>query len=280
MKAVFTLKSSESRRLIAKGVVEMPEVKEAWEKAYVLLAGGTTNAYIAQELMGTDEYRPELCTVGLSTNGVLCNTAPDSRKPFPAVYFKGEPQPDKTLPDGLFDFHKETVVIKGANAIDPEGNVGVITSGFDGGTIPNIIGPVTSNGLKYIAPVGLEKLVPCVKDSCKAVGAKRIDISMGADFGMYHIATAIPFTEIDALKLLFGVETTLVAAGGVGGNQGAVVLAVDGEEDAVNSCVEYIENVIKGEPDIPGNIGECETCRYERCRYWGRKAEDLPDWMK
>ena len=71
MKAVFTLKSAESRRLIAKGLVQMPEVKEAWEKAYVLLAGGTTNAYVAQELMGTDEYRPELCTVGLSTNGVL-----------------------------------------------------------------------------------------------------------------------------------------------------------------------------------------------------------------
>ena len=54
MKAVFTLKSAASRRLIAKGLVQMPEVKEAWEKAYVLLAGGTTNAYVAQELMGTD----------------------------------------------------------------------------------------------------------------------------------------------------------------------------------------------------------------------------------
>ena len=48
MKAVFTLTSSESRRLIAKAVVQMPEFKTAWEKAYVLLAGGTTNAFISQ----------------------------------------------------------------------------------------------------------------------------------------------------------------------------------------------------------------------------------------
>ena len=280
MKAVFTLKSAESRRLIAKGLVEMPIVKEAWEKAYVLLAGGTTNAYVAQERMGTDEYRPELCTVGLSTNGVLCNTPLESRKFFPMVYKQGVPQEDMTLKDGLFDFYPETVVIKGANAIDPVGNVGIITSGFDGGTIPNIIVPVTSNGLRWICPVGLEKLVPSVKESCNAVGAKRIDISMGADFGMYHIATAIPFTEKEALKTLFNLETTLVAAGGIGGNQGSVVLAVEGEKEDVEACVEFIEKEVKGEPDVPGNKGNCEVCRYKRCRYCGMTEEQLPDWMK
>ncbi len=242
MKAVFTLKSAESRRLIAKGLVEMPIVKEAWEKAYVLLAGGTTNAYVAQELMGTDEYRPELCTVGLSTNGVLCNTPLESRKFFPMVYKQGVPQEDMTLKDGLFDFYPES--------------------------------------LRWICPVGLEKLVPSVKESCNAVGAKRIDISMGADFGMYHIATAIPFTEKEALKTLFNLETTLVAAGGIGGNQGSVVLAVEGEKEDVEACVEFIEKEVKGEPDVPGNKGNCETCRYKRCRYCGMTEEQLPDWMK
>ena len=142
---------------------------------------------------------------------------------------------------------------------------------------PNIIGPVTSNGLRWICPVGLEKLVPSVKESCQAVGAKRIDISMGADFGMYHIATAIPFTEKEALKTLFNLETTLVAAGGIGGNQGSVVLAVEGEKEDVEACVEFIENEVKGEPDVPGNKGNCEVCRYKRCRYCGMTEEQLPD---
>ena len=63
MKAVFTLTSAESRRLIAKAVVAMPEFKAAWEDAYVILAGGTTNAYIAGKGVdvGADIFRRGLC---------------------------------------------------------------------------------------------------------------------------------------------------------------------------------------------------------------------------
>ena len=52
-----------------------------------------------------------------------------------------------------------------ANAIDPEGNVGVITADFDGGTIGATYGTATSQGLKYIFPVGPEKMVPSVKEA-------------------------------------------------------------------------------------------------------------------
>ena len=162
MKTVFTLTSAESRRLIAKAVVQMPEVKQAWENAYLLLAGGTTNAFIAQELLDDRSIEPGRCTAGESTDGLLCVTAPDSRKSFPNVFLKGEAVPGKTFGEALSDFHADTVIIKGANAVDMNGYVGVITSGFDGGTIPRIIGYATSKGLKWITPVGLEKLVPSV----------------------------------------------------------------------------------------------------------------------
>lgn len=280
MKAVFTLKSAESRRLLAKAVLAMPEVKVALNSANVILAGGTTNAFIAQELLGKEGISPELCTVGVSTDGLVCVTDPDSRKMFPVVYKKGVPMPDMTIRDALNDFSIDSVVIKGANAVDPDGNVGVITSGFDGGTIPVVLGTVTSTGLKMITPVGLEKLVPSVKEACKAVGARRIDISLGADFGMYHLATTEVVTEIEALDILFGLKATLVAAGGIGGNEGAVLLSVDGDEDKVKACVEFIENEVKGEPPVPGNKGTCETCRYRRCRYCGKKAEELPAWLR
>lgn len=279
MKTVFTLKSAESRRLIAKAVVAMPEFQAAWKSAYVLLAGGTTNAFIAQELLGREGIEPARCTVGLSTNGLLCVTHPDSRKSFPNVFYKGEPQ-DKTLPDALSDFHPETVVIKGANAVDPEGNVGVVTAGFDGGTIPRIIGPVTSKGLKYITPVGLEKLVPSVKAAAAAVGATHIDIPMGADFGMYCIANTTVVTEIEALRILFGLKGTLVCCGGVGGNEGAVTIAAEGEERSVRALVDFLEKEVKGEPPVAGNKGNCEECRYKNCRYNGLKADQIPAWMK
>lgn len=279
MKAVFTLTSAESRRLIAKAVVQMPEFKTAWERAYVLLAGGTTNAFIAQEMLGREGIEPARCTVGLSTDGLLCVTHPDSRKSFPNVFFEGKAS-DKTLAEALSDFHPETVVIKGANAVDAQGNVGIVTAGFDGGTIPRIIGPVTSKGLKFITPVGLEKLVPSVPASAAAVGATHIDVSMGADFGMYCLSNTTVVTEIEAIDMLFGAKATLVCCGGVGGNEGAVTLAVDGEEEAVKALVDFLERQVKGEPPVKGNKGVCKECRYKNCRYNGLDVDQLPGWMK
>lgn len=279
MKALFTLTSSESRRLIAKAVIAMPEFKKAWENAYVLLAGGTTNAFIAQELLGREGIEPGLCTAGISSDGLLCVTNPESRKSFPNVFHKGQPT-SLTLQEALSDFNEDTIVIKGANAVDTEGRVGVITAGFDGGTIPRVIGTVTSKGLKFITPVGLEKLVPSVVEASKAIGASQIDVSLGADPGMFCLSTTTVVTELEALDILFHVKATLVCCGGVGGNEGAVTLAVDGEEDDVNALVDFLEREVKGESPVKGNKGVCESCRYRYCRYHGLKPEQLPEWMK
>lgn len=275
MKATFVLTPAEARRLIAKTVIEMPEFKKAWENAYVLLAGGTTNAFIAQEL-GYD-VEPGLCTVGNSTTGLLCVTEPSSRKSFPNVFYKGEPV-DKTIAEALQDYHADTVIIKGANAVDLDGHVGVITSGFNGGTVPNFIGYMTSKGLKWICPVGYEKMVPSVPAASKALGgAQHIDISMGADPGLYCLTGADIVTEIEAIKMMFNCEAKVVCAGGIGGNEGAHYWAVDGEEADIKALVEYIEENIKGEPAVKGNKGNCSNCRYPGCKYNGK---ELPNWMK
>ena len=152
MKATFVLTPAEARRLIAKAVIQMPEFQKAWKNAYVILAGGTTNAFIAQELLGDRSIEPGRCTVGTSCEGLLCVTEPSSRKSFPNVFYKGQPV-DKKIDEALQDYHADTVIIKGANAFDLDGHVGVITSGFNGGTVPNFIGYMTSKGLKWICPV-------------------------------------------------------------------------------------------------------------------------------
>ena len=72
------------------------------------LAGGTTNAFIAQEL-GYD-VEPGQCTVGISCAGLLCVTEPSSRKSFPNVFYKGQPV-DKKIDEALQDYHADTVII-------------------------------------------------------------------------------------------------------------------------------------------------------------------------
>lgn len=281
MRAVITLTPSESKRLIAKAVAQMPIVRKAMEDAYVLVADGTTNAFVYQELTGNKTITPEHCAIGINTNGVLCVTDPMTRQMFASVLYKGVPQPKRSFAEALSDYHQDTVVIKGANAIDVNGFAGIIASGFDGGTIPKVIGPIISKGLSLIIPVGLEKLVPSVPEAAKAMcGAGNIDISMGADAGMYCLNNGILVTEIEALKQLFQVDAVLVCAGGIGGNEGAVTLAVTGEENQIQEMVQFLEEQIKGEPPIRGNKGNCETCRYQNCRYQGRRESDLPDWLR
>lgn len=276
MKAAFTLTPAESKRLIAKAVAQMPEVKAALEKAYVILSGGTTNAYVAEELIGRDT-EPRRFTAGISTTGVLCVTNAADRTPFPIILHKGEAV-QKTIRQALDDFHLETVVIKGGNAVDPEGNVGVITAGFDGGTVAATIGTITSQGLKYIVPIGLEKMVASVRDSARYTGAKTLDYSMGADFGMFLLPDAIVVTEIEALKILFGLETKHVASGGIGGSEGAVTLIAWGDDANMKKAIDLLES-IKGEKPAAGLKANCESCRYA-CSYAGKKQAELPAWLQ
>ena len=274
MKATFSLTPAESKRLLAKAVVQMEIVQQANEKGYVVIAGGTTNGFVAEELLGA-EIEQQRMTAGIVSRGVVCITPEGTREKFGLVIHQNQVM-DMTMPEAFQDFHRETVVVKGANAVDTEGNVGVITSGFDGGTIGNSMGTLTSTGLKYIVAVGLEKLVPSVKESARHTGAKTFDYSLGADYGMFCIVNAIVVTEIQALKTLADVDAVHVASGGVGGSEGSVVLVITGKDAKVRKAMGIIES-IKGEPPVKPNNRDCETCPYA-CVFQGKKVPELPTW--
>ena len=52
MKRQFVLTVAESKRLIAKAVAQLPEVQSAMSEGTVVVATGTTNAYVLEELWG------------------------------------------------------------------------------------------------------------------------------------------------------------------------------------------------------------------------------------
>ena len=55
MKRQVVLTVAESKRLIAKGVAALPEVMQAMEERTVVVATGTTNAYVLEELWGKED---------------------------------------------------------------------------------------------------------------------------------------------------------------------------------------------------------------------------------
>jgi len=276
MRASIVLTPAESKRLIAKAIVQNEDVKKAMDKAYVILCEGSTNVMIAQELFGLDVVCQKF-TCGTSGGGILCISEPKVRSTFPLVAYKGKII-DISFEKALEDFHMDTVIIKGGSAIDNHGLVGVIVSGYDGGVLPKLMGVSVSQGIKIICPIGLEKTVFSVQESAKHTGGKRFDYSMGADYGLFVVSNAEVITEIEAIKILSGASATHIASGGIGGSEGAVILSCEGHVKEVAKVTEIIEN-IKGEPAQQWIKQQCNTCRYVNCTFYGKEKKSLPEWM-
>lgn len=52
IQAQISLTVSESKRLIAKAIVQMPIIKKAMKDGMIIIARGTTNTYVAEEILG------------------------------------------------------------------------------------------------------------------------------------------------------------------------------------------------------------------------------------
>ena len=276
MRASIVLTPAESKRLIAKAVVQKSNVKKAMERAYIILCEGSTNVMIAQELFGMDVLC-ENFICGTSAGGVLCISEPEIRSTFPLVAYKGK---ITNLPyeKALEDFHLDTVIIKGGSAIDKHGLVGVIVSGYDGGVLPKLMGVSVSQGIRMICPIGLEKVVFSVREAAKHAGGKRFNYSMGADYGLFVVPNADVVTEIDAIKILSGAEATHIASGGIDGSEGAVILSCEGHINEINKVTEIVES-IKGEPAQRWIKQKCNKCKYVNCIFYSKEEKSLPKWM-
>ena len=240
MRGLFTLIPSESKRLIAKAVAQLPEVQHAKKHGCLVIGLGSTNAYIINELFGKD-LDPEHFVAGWITEGEL-RVKPRENRPKGMVFIKGKSM-EMEAEVAVQDFTADDVVIKGANAIDVSGVAGVLLGSEVGGTVGKVIGVLAARGSHLIIAVGLEKLIPSVDAAMDMLGINRIDHAIGKKVGMMPLTFGTVITEIDALDILFGVEAVHVASGGVLGSEGAVTIAIEGETPEVESVMELIKTI-------------------------------------
>ncbi len=241
------LTSSEGKRLIAQGVAALPEVRAAMNRGRIVIPRTTTNAFVAEELTGQklDKYH---FACGVIAQGEM--TAVEGHEnSHSLVLIDGRlARPDLHAKDVLMEFERRDVLIKSANAIDMAGNAGVLVYDLDGGSMGRML-TVAIRGSTHIVPTGLEKLVPSVIEASHRCGKLRWRHNPGQDVGFLLLQNSHVVTEIQALAILSGVNATLVAAGGVDGSEGAVVLALEGRVGAIDTAFAII-NKIKGEPPI------------------------------
>ena len=259
LRAAFAFTPAESKRLIGRAVAALPKVRHAMAHDLVVVAHGSTNVYVAEELIGQLPRPRGTFLSGQMFNGVMCQTEPTEKGPM-IVIDKGrvvppEPTMDKVLGAG----GPGAVFIKGANAVDAEGNAGVFCAHVGCGTIGFAYGFISGRGVKLIVPVGLEKMVASVKAACNQLGHDNLYYHTGQKIGMMPLMNATVVTEITAMKVLFGLDAVHVGGGGVSGSEGTVVVVAVGTKAAIDAAIPVIE-AIKGEPPLTTMKAPCLDC--------------------
>ncbi|HIH44972.1 MAG TPA: hypothetical protein HA257_07865 [Candidatus Methanoperedenaceae archaeon] len=231
-----TLTPAESKKLIALGVRELKCVKDALDNGIILITLGTTNAYVAEELLGKSIDKSKYAAGIISKK--LAVVPMDRRLPAVALR-KGKP----VSADNIIDEMKASdVIIKGANALGPDGIPGVFMANPRGGTTGGFIGPQMSKGVNLVIPVGLEKSIPySVLDISRRIGIQRCHKAVGIPVGMMPLFGTV-MTEVQALALLGASDVFPMGAGGVEGGEGSVMLCVETDKpDEMMALVERIK---------------------------------------
>jgi len=247
-RALVVLNPSESRRLVAKATVSLPEVQHAFKHGIIIIGRGVTNAFVTEELLGVSIEPKADQAVGMVCGGIT--TGNSGPPPCPHHVIKqGQIVEQADSKVEILNFGPEDVFIKGANAIDSEGNAGIFASSQVSGTIGMAWPVVTARGSHLIMPVGLEKLIPSVIEAARCTGIYAYKYSMGLPAKLAPVVLGEVVTEIQALAVLAGVKATHVGSGGVGGSEGAVVLTIEGPDPAVEKAFGIVKS-IKGEPAV------------------------------
>lgn len=237
------------KRLIAKATAELPAVRSALRTGTVVVVAGTTNGYVAQELLaeagvGSDVFDRSRFFRGITLPPTAARTeqgriSNESSFPGDVVITKGRWDKGKTIFDVVDDLKEGDVVLKGANAVNlSRREAGILIGHPKGGTITSALQAVVGRRVKLILPVGLEKRV----DSDINELATLLN-EPGTQGPRLMPAPGEIITELDALAVLAGVKTKLVAAGGVCGAEGSVWIAVAGSEEQENNVKALMKSV-------------------------------------
>ncbi|MBN2339170.1 MAG: hypothetical protein JXP48_11590 [Acidobacteria bacterium] len=244
------------KRLIARAVAAHEAVRSALESGTVVIVAGTTNGYVAEELLQplgqAEGFARNLFFRGIilpnSRPGGDSGPLPDrSRFPGDVVFFRGAWQKGKTIFDIADRLEPGDVILKGANAVDLAARRAAVLVGDPrGGTILAALGAAAGGRARLILPVGVEKRVVGDLDAM----ALRMNPPAGRGPRLLPVPGEI-LTELDAIGQLTGCVAEIAAGGGVCGAEGAVWLAVSGDDGQEASARRLIESVVAEPPFNP-----------------------------
>ena len=236
--AVLTV--SESKRLIAKAVAQMPIVKEAFGNGMIIITNGSTNAYVVEEITG--QKMEKTAFVKGKIQPAKGGKKLSDTKSIPEVILEKGKAVDLPLSEAVKKLKPGDVVIKGANALDYKNKLAAVdifgtSSGTTGIIMPYIVG----RKAYLVIPVGLEKLV--AGDLVDLTMKMREPIQSLNHVQSMFLLTGEIVTELEAIHILTGATAFQCSAGGIGGAEGGVWLVFRGTREQVSKALELVGSV-------------------------------------
>ena len=242
------LTPSAGKRLIGKGMEANPAVKDTLKNGTLVIIAGTTNAYVAEEILTVtgevDKFSRKGFFRGITLPPTYSTTeqgrlSDESGFPGDVVIHRGVWDKGKTIYDVADDLKEGDLILKGANALDVANEQAAILIGNpQGGTISLILNAVIGRRVGLVLPVGLEKRVACSLDEM----ANRINAPGSKGLRLWPVMGEV-FTEIDALRLITGVEAELFAAGGICGAEGSIWLGISGTPEQEEKAEKLVKEI-------------------------------------
>jgi hypothetical protein len=279
MLAQIVLTPAESKKLIAKAIVRLEAVQQAAKKGIVALHPSSSTYFIVEEITGS-KPKTNYWVCGVVTPKGMCvemamalgtGLTPHEESTDPGdlqgtwVIEKGQLANAEKLSSLLYRMTPSDVYVKGINALDREGNVGVLF-GLEG-SMGYIQAARKKRKFTIIYPAGLEKLIPLsVKEAAKEAKLTRYESGMGMPVGLFPCPTGVTVNEVRAIEILSGASAIPIASGGLGGAEGAVTLVLKGKADEVKKALDFVGQS-KGArlPDL--RLCNCDDCPVPNCRF-------------
>lgn len=244
----FIVTPAAGKRLIAKALAVHPAIQTALRSHTIVIIAGTTNGYVAEEIFamlgGGEGFSRNRFFRGVALPPTRPTTGmgrlPDESEFLGDVVLeKGIWHKGKTIFDALDALEEGDVILKGANALDVEQRRAAILIGHPkAGTIGAALQAVVGRRVQLILPVGLEKRVPGSLDELSLL------VNAPSAQGLrLLLVPGLVFTEIDAIELLAGAGTDIVAGGGICRAEGSLWLAVSGTREQVDQAGQLLKSV-------------------------------------
>ncbi len=225
----------------------MPSVRKARQEGILAICRGTTTAFVAEELEHSTTEKGNYVAGYIGPKGLSVNPKLASEM----IFKDGELKAGLALADVVKDMRKGDVIVKGANALGSDwiaaNLIGRQNEATTAGTMGVFQMVAMARGFEVIVPVGLEKCIPVsILEASEKLSSSKVDYSTGVPCGLIPIFGTI-VTEVEALESVADVEVMPIAAGGIGGAEGCIVLLIEGEMEQIKLVMDLAEYV-KDEP--------------------------------